>query len=109
MLWLCVLVPPRSAKRKGAGMRQLVQVVFALALVVATGAAQASNDTLVWDIAAGPQYVDPVMGTTAQANVMVIQNVYERLVRYGGPGTPPIPSLGTGWGAEHGRRRRGFK
>ena len=48
-------------------MRQLVHViVVALALVIAAGVAHASNDTLVWDIAAGPQYVDPVMGTTAR-------------------------------------------
>src|SRR5947199_9417881 len=90
-------------------MRQLVQVVFALALVVATGAAHASNDTLVWDIAAGPQYVDPVMGTTAQANVMVLQNVYERLVWYDGPGTQPIPWLATGWEVKDGGRRGAFK
>ncbi len=90
-------------------MRQLVQVVFALALVVATGAAHASNDTLVWDIAAGPQYVDPVMGTTAQANVMVLQNVYERLVWYDGPGTQPIPWLATGWEVKDGGRRWVFK
>src|SRR5438046_9631512 len=85
-------------------MRQLVQVVFALALVVATGAAHASNETLGWDIAAGPQYVDPVMGTTAQANVMVLQNVYERRVWYDGPGTQPIPWLATGWEAKDGGR-----
>src|SRR5205823_609275 len=90
-------------------MRQLVQVVFALALVVATGAAHASNDTLVWDIAAGPQYVDPGMGTSAQANVMVLQNVYERLVWYDGPGTQPIPWLATGWEAKDGGRRWVFK
>src|SRR2546429_9784759 len=81
-------------------MRQLVQVVFALALVVATGAAHASNDTLVWDIAAGPQYGDPVMGTTAQANVMVLQNVYERLGWDDGPRTPPNPAVPAGSGRE---------
>src|SRR5207247_1662035 len=90
-------------------MRQLVQVVFALALVVATGAAHASNDTLVWDIAAGPQYVDPVMGTSAQANVMVLQNVYERLVWYDRNGTQPIPWLATSWEAKDGGRRFVFK
>jgi len=54
--------------------RQVVQAVV-FAIVLAVGVAHAANDTLVWDIAAGPQYVDPVMGTTAQANVMVLQNV----------------------------------
>src|SRR5919201_6642452 len=117
MLWLCVLLPPRSAGRKdgreterGQGMRQLVHViVVALALVVRAGVAHASNDTLVWDIAAGPQYVDPVMGTTAQANVMVLQNVYERLVWYDGPGTQPIPWLASGWGGKKGGGGRGFQ
>ena len=71
----------------------LATVLAATALPAARPApAWAANDTLVWDIAAGPQYVDPVMGTSAQANVMVVQNVYERLVWYDGPGTQPIPS-----------------
>lgn len=66
-------------------------------------------DTLVWDIAAGPQYVDPVMGTAAQANVMVLQNVYERLVWYDGPGTEPIPWLAIGWDVKDGGQRYVFK
>src|SRR5439155_20178398 len=90
-------------------MRQLVQAVFALALVVGRGARTASNDTLVWATPAGPQYVDPVMGTSAQANVMVLQNVYERLVWYDGPGTQPIPWLATGWEVKDGGRRWVFK
>ncbi len=80
-----------------------------LAVVTAIPASAATTDTLVWDIAAGPQYVDPVMGTTAQANVMVVQNVYERLVWYDGPGTQPIPWLATGWEVKDGGRRYIFK
>src|SRR5215470_4804487 len=84
-------------------------VVVVLALLLAPGAALAAPDTLVWDIAAGPQYVDPVMGTSAQANVMVLQNVYERLVWYDGPATQPIPWLATGWEVKDGGRRVVFK
>jgi peptide/nickel transport system substrate-binding protein len=92
------------------GFRQSLQAVVAvLALTLAAGAAAAAPDTLIWDIAAGPQYVDPVMGTSAQANVMVIQNVYERLVWYDGPGTQPIPWLATGWEVKDGGRRYIFK
>lgn len=90
---------------------RLVQALLAvtLAAAVATPTSAATTDTLVWDIAAGPQYVDPVMGTTAQANVMVVQNVYERLVWYDGPGTQPIPWLATGWEVKDGGRRYVFK
>jgi len=84
-------------------------VVAVLALTLAAGAAAAPPDTLIWDIAAGPQYVDPVMGTSAQANVMVLQNVYERLVWYDGPGTQPVPWLATGWEVKDGGRRYVFK
>jgi len=96
--------------RLGTSIR-LVQALLAATLVVATAipASAATTDTLVWDIAAGPQYVDPVMGTTAQANVMVVQNVYERLVWYDGPGTQPIPWLATGWEVKDGGRRYIFK
>ena len=96
--------------RLGTSIR-LVQALLAATLVVATAipASAATTDTLVWDIAAGPQYVDPVMGTTAQANVMVVQNVYERLVWYDGPGTRPIPWLATGWEVKDGGRRYIFK
>lgn len=89
----------------------LMQALLAATLAVATAipASAATTDTLVWDIAAGPQYVDPVMGTTAQANVMVVQNVYERLVWYDGPGTQPIPWLSTGWEVKDGGRRYIFK
>jgi peptide/nickel transport system substrate-binding protein len=88
----------------------LATVLAATALPAARPApAWAANDTLVWDIAAGPQYVDPVMGTSAQANVMVVQNVYERLVWYDGPGTQPIPWLATGWEVKDGGRRYVFK
>ena len=82
--------------------------IFVLGVAPGIAAAQ-GNDTLVWDIAAGPQYVDPVMGTSAQANVMVLQNVYERLVWYDGPGTQPIPWLATGWDVRDGGRRIVFK
>ena len=84
-------------------------VIVVLALTVATGVAVGAADTLVWDIAAGPQYVDPVMGTSAQANVMVLQNVYERLVWYDGAGTQPIPWLASSWEAKDGGRRYIFK
>jgi peptide/nickel transport system substrate-binding protein len=96
--------------RLGTSTR-LLQALLAvtLAAAVATPTSAATTDTLVWDIAAGPQYVDPVMGTTAQANVMVVQNVYERLVWYDGPGTQPIPWLATGWEVKDGGRRYVFK
>ena len=84
-------------------------VILVLASTLATGVAAQSTDTLVWDIAAGPQFVDPVMGTTAQANVMVLQNVYERLVWYDGAGTQPIPWLASGWEVKDGGRRFIFK
>jgi hypothetical protein len=48
--------------------------------MAAAGPAAAATDTLVWDVEAGPQYVDRPMGTAAQVNVTVVQNVYERLV-----------------------------
>lgn len=99
-----------SIIRLGTSTR-LLQALLAvtLAAAVATPTSAATTDTLVWDIAAGPQYVDPVMGTTAQANVMVVQNVYERLVWYDGPGTQPIPWLATGWEVKDGGRRYVFK
>ena len=84
-------------------------VVVVLGVTLASGVAGAANDTLLWDIAAGPQYVDPVMGTSAQANVMVMQNVYERLVWYDGAGTQPIPWLASSWEAKDGGRRYVFK
>lgn len=84
-------------------------LTLVLALLLVPGVVLAASDTLVWDIAAGPQYVDPVMGTSAQANVMVLQNVYERLVWYDGPGTQPIPWLATGWEVKDGGRRFIFK
>jgi peptide/nickel transport system substrate-binding protein len=82
--------------------------VVALALLAAAGVAVAAPDTLVWDLAAGPQYVDPVMGTAAQANVMVVQNVYERLVWYDGPSTQIIPWLAERWDVKDGGRRYTF-
>jgi peptide/nickel transport system substrate-binding protein len=85
-------------------------IIVVLALIVTTGiTAPAAPDTLVWDIAAGPQYVDPVMGTAAQANVMVLQNVYERLVWYDGASTQPIPWLASSWEVKDGGRRYIFK
>lgn len=84
-------------------------LLVALAFTVAAGRASAATDTLVWDIAAGPQYVDPVMGTSAQANVMVLQNVYERLVWYDGASTQPIPWLASSWEVKDGGRRVVFK
>jgi len=81
----------------------------ASAAVAASQQSFAASETLVWDIASGPQYVDPVMGTSAQANVTVVQNVYERLVWYAGPDTKPIPWLATGWEVEDGGQRYVFK
>jgi peptide/nickel transport system substrate-binding protein len=87
-----------------------IPVVCAVLLaMVGAGTAVAAPDTLIWDIAAGPQYVDPVMGTSAQANVMVVQNVYERLVWYDGASAQPIPWLATGWEVKDGGRRYVFK
>ena len=95
--------------RLGTSIR-LVQGLLAAALAMVTATpASAATDTLVWDIAAGPQYVDPVMGTTAQANVMVVQNVYERLVWYDGASTQPIPWLATGWEVKDSGQRYVFK
>lgn len=84
-------------------------VIVVLAVIVTTGVAGAAPDTLVWDIAAGPQYVDPVLGTSAQANVMVLQNVYERLVWYDGSSTQPVPWLASGWDVKDGGSRYIFK
>ncbi|MPZ31989.1 MAG: hypothetical protein GEV13_13480 [Rhodospirillales bacterium] len=96
-----------------AGMRPSRRAFMATAAATAALAgareASAASDTLVWDIAAGPQYVDPVMGTSAQANVMVLQNVYERLVWYDGPKMEPIPWLATGWEAKDNGQRYVFK
>src|ERR1051325_3553073 len=105
---------PRGRREKGAASmrssRLIRSILVALALVVSSGLAHAAgNDTLVWDIAAGPQYVDPVMGTSAQANVMVLQNVYERLVWDDGKNTSPIPWRATGWESKDGGRRYVFK
>jgi peptide/nickel transport system substrate-binding protein len=99
----------RTARTTG---RLLIQAALAalLATLAAGGAIAATPaDTLVWDIAAGPQYVDPVMGTAAQANVMVVQNVYERLVWYDRANMKPIPWLATGWEAKDGGKRYVFK
>ena len=49
------------------------------------------------------------MGTAAQANVMVVQNVYERLVWYDRASTQPIPWLATGWEVKDGGKRYVFK
>jgi peptide/nickel transport system substrate-binding protein len=103
-------LPPPASRAPRLTRRAFV----ASAVAVASGArlappAAAASDTLVWDIAAGPQYVDPVMGTAAQANVMVVQNVYERLVWYDGPGTEPVPWLATGWEVHDDGRRYVFK
>ncbi|HXJ80026.1 MAG TPA: ABC transporter substrate-binding protein [Candidatus Methylomirabilis sp.] len=100
----------RSTSRS-MGKAIVLAWLMALALTVAPAAAGAGTppDTLLWDIAAGPQYVDPVMGTAAQANVMVVQNVYERLVWYDRASTQPIPWLATGWEVKDGGKRYVFK
>jgi ABC-type transport system substrate-binding protein len=85
--------------------RTFVATAAAAAGMAAAGPASAATDTLVWDIAAGPQYVDPPMGKAAQANVMVVQNVYERLVWYDGANMKPIPWLASSWAVEADGRR----
>src|SRR5262249_49264189 len=91
--------------------RPVVTVLSALIVVMVAGVSLAATppDTLIWDIAAGPQYLDPVMGTAAQANVMVVQNIYERLVWYDRASTQPIPWLATGWEVKDGGKRYVFK
>ena len=95
--------------------RTFVTMLTAAAGMAGSVRASAAPDALVWDIASGPQYVDPVMGTSAQASVLVVQNVYERLVWYDGANMEPIPWLATGWEiADRGRRfvfnlRKGIK
>ena len=93
------------------GPRFVTTALLALAVIVAAGVAFGASppDTLLWDIAAGPQYLDPVMGTAAQANVMVVQNVYERLVWYDRASLQPIPWLATGWEVKDGGKRYVFK
>ena len=88
------------------GRRAVLGMSVSVAAATLAGRAIAApSNTLVWDIAAGPQYVDPVMGTAAQANVMVVQNVYERLVWYDGAGQTPIPWLAKSWKvADNGQR-----
>ena len=97
--------------RRNMGRLVVHAVVSALIVAVVAGMSLAAPppDTLIWDIAAGPQYVDPVMGTSAQANVMVVQNVYERLVWYDRASPQPIPWLATGWEVRDGGRRYIFK
>jgi peptide/nickel transport system substrate-binding protein len=97
------------------GGRPISRRAFIATVAAATGAvaapvqALAGNDTLIWDIAAGPQYVDPPMGTAAQANVMVVQNVYERLVWYNGAEMQPVPWLASSWHVDDDGRRYIFK
>jgi ABC-type transport system substrate-binding protein len=87
----------------------LATVAAAASAATAPAEAAAATDTLLWDIAAGPQYVDPPMGTAAQANVMVVQNVYERLVWYDAAEMQPVPWLATGWDVQDDGRRYVFK
>jgi ABC-type transport system substrate-binding protein len=101
----------RVAKRRGwTAVRCFCVIVALTALLGAALCVPASAaGTLVWDIAAGPQYVDPVLGTAAQANVTVVQNVYERLVWYDGAGTTPIPWLASSWEMQDNGQRYIFK
>ena len=103
--------PAQSKAPAGTGLprRGFIAAAAATAAVAGARDAAAATDTLVWDIAAGPQYVDPVMGTSAQANVTVLQNVYERLVWYDGPNMEPIPWLATGWEVKDDGQRYVFK
>ena len=89
--------------------RRAVNAAATAALGTGARDAAAATDSLVWDIAAGPQYVDPVMGTSAQAKVTVLQNVYERLVWYDAAGMEPIPWLATGWEVKDNGQRYVFK
>ena len=89
--------------------RTFVTMLTAAAGMAGSVRAVAAPDALVWDIASGPQYVDPVMGTSAQASVLVVQNVYERLVWYDGANMEPIPWLATGWEITDGGQRYVFK
>jgi len=92
------------------GRRTVLSMSASVAAAALAGRAVAAPpNTLVWDIAAGPQYVDPVMGTAAQANVMVVQNVYERLVWYDGASEKPIPWLATSWKTEDNGQRYIFE
>ena len=93
----------------GPAFIQAALIVLASTVTAGVAVGASAPDTLVWDIAAGPQYVDPVMGTSAQANVMVLQNVYERLVWYDRASTQPIPWLATGWEVKDGGKRYVFK
>jgi peptide/nickel transport system substrate-binding protein len=101
---------PQALAETGPSRRAFIATASATA-ALGTGArdAAAATDSLVWDIAAGPQYVDPVMGTSAQANVTVLQNVYERLVWYDGANMEPIPWLATGWEVKDNGQRYVFK
>lgn len=101
--------PAEPKARPRLARRDFIAVAAATATVVGTRDAAAAPETLVWDIAAGPQYVDPVMGTTAQANVTVLQNVYERLVWYDGAKMEPIPWLASGWEVKDNGQRYVFK
>src|SRR5690242_7885547 len=106
MAWLSGNAVPQRGPRMSR--RAFVATVTAAAGVgIARPAAAA--DTLVWDIAAGPQYVDPVLGTAAQANVMVVQNVYERLVWYNQADMKPIPWLAESWEVNDDGRQYVFK
>jgi peptide/nickel transport system substrate-binding protein len=100
---------PQALAETGPSRRAFIATAAATA-ALGTGArdAAAATDSLVWDIAAGPQYVDPVMGTSAQANVTVLQNVYERLVWHDGANMEPIPWLATGWEAKDNGQRYVF-
>jgi peptide/nickel transport system substrate-binding protein len=92
------------------GRRTVLGMSASIATAALVGrAAAAPSNTLVWDIAAGPQYVDPVMGTAAQANVMVVQNIYERLVWYDGASQTPIPWLAKSWTAKDSGQRYIFE
>jgi peptide/nickel transport system substrate-binding protein len=101
---------PQAPAGTGPSRRAFIATAAATA-ALGTGArdAAAATDSLVWDIAAGPQYVDPVMGTSAQANVTVLQNVYERLVWYEGANMEAIPWLATGWEVKDNGQRYVFK
>ena len=98
--------PPR---RVGLSRRTFITTAAATAALARPREGSAASDVLVWDIAAGPQYVDPVLGTAAQANVMVVQNVYERLVWFDGASREPIPWLAESWEVSDDGQRYVFK
>ncbi|HDL85212.1 MAG TPA: peptide ABC transporter substrate-binding protein, partial [Candidatus Acetothermia bacterium] len=76
-----------------------VSLIALLALIVGVvGLAKTvpNPDTLIWAAYGGVDTVDPSIGYDVEA-ARVVQNVYDRLVRYNGASTDLIPGLATKW------------